>query len=135
MLLDFTVGTSAGEAAISIDADSAGAEARVQRTLVDVLTVFAVKLGLAGRAFLAVDGPIALLARAAPRYADGAATLGLEHHPAEVVFTLKLFLSIEQCWAGALVWWLWEETRSPKAVSSNPGTLYTRWTFFHIYLL
>ena len=55
MLLDFTVGTSAGEAAISVDADSAGAEARVQRTLVDVLTVFAVKLGLAGRAFLAVD--------------------------------------------------------------------------------
>ena len=38
-------------------------------------------------------------------------------------------------WAGALVSWLWEETRVLKDVISNPGAIY--WmviTLFHIYL-
>ena len=34
--------------------------------------------------------------------------------------------------AGALFQRLWEETRVPKVVGSNPST---EWTFFHIYLL
>ena len=33
--------------------------------------------------------------------------------------------------AGALVYWLWEETRVPKVVSSNPGTI-SQMDFFHI---
>ena len=32
-------------------------------------------------------------------------------------------ITIDSCWAGALVWWLWEETHVPKVVSSNPGTV------------
>ena len=36
--------------------------------------------------------------------------------------------------AGALVWWLWEETHAPKIIGSNPHTVY--WMdIFHIYLL
>ena len=36
--------------------------------------------------------------------------------------------------AGALVYWLWEDTHVPKVVGSNPGTVY--WMdIFHIYLL
>ena len=34
-----------------------------------------------------------------------------------------------QFWAGALVWWLWEETHILKVVGSNPAP-YTGWTFF-----
>ena len=35
-------------------------------------------------------------------------------------------------WSGALVYWLWEETRNPRVVGSIPA-LYTGWTFFHIF--
>ena len=37
--------------------------------------------------------------------------------------------------AGALVYWLWEETRVPKVVSSNPGTISQMDIFSHRYLL
>ena len=36
--------------------------------------------------------------------------------------------------AGALVWWLREETHVQEDVSSNP-VLHTRWIYFLIYLL
>ena len=36
---------------------------------------------------------------------------------------------------GALVEWLWEETRVPKDVSSNPCTVYWMGIFSHTYLL
>ena len=39
-------------------------------------------------------------------------------------------------WAGALVYWLWDETHVPKNVGSNTGAIY--WmdiTFFHIEFL
>ena len=35
---------------------------------------------------------------------------------------------------GDLVQWLWEETRVPKVVSSNPSTVYSM-AIYHIYLL
>ena len=35
-------------------------------------------------------------------------------------------------WSGALVYWLWEETRNPRVAGSIPA-LYTGWTFFHIF--
>ena len=34
--------------------------------------------------------------------------------------------------AGALVSWLWKETRVPKVVGSNPGTVYWMDIFSHI---
>ena len=34
-----------------------------------------------------------------------------------------------QCWAGALVYWLWEETRVPKVAILNPSTVYWMDTF------
>ena len=65
----FTIRTSTGEAAFSVNADSAGAKSRIDRALVDILASLPVELGHAGGTLLAVDGPVALLARAAPCHA------------------------------------------------------------------
>ena len=64
-----TIRTSTGEAAFRVDADTAGAKGRIDGALVDVLTSLPVELGHAGRTLLAIDRPVALLARAAPCHA------------------------------------------------------------------
>jgi hypothetical protein len=72
-----TVWTSTCEAAFRVDADSAGAKSRIDGALVDVLTSLPVELGHAGWTLLAVNRPVALLARTAPCHAHGATTLSL----------------------------------------------------------
>ena len=47
---------------------------------------------------------------------------------------LTLLIKITTVREGALVWWLWEETRVLKFVGSNPSTIY--WMdIFNIYLV
>ena len=41
----------------------------------------------------------------------------------------------KQIRAGALVWWLWEETHVRKVVGLNPGTVYWMNIFTHIFVV
>ena len=41
----------------------------------------------------------------------------------------------QQIGVGALVQWLWEETRDLKVVGSNPGTVYSMDIFSHIFVV
>jgi len=85
----FTIWTSTGEAAFSVDTDSSRAKGRIDGALIDVLTRFTIELGHAGGTLLAIDRPVALLARAAPRHSHGATTFRLQHHALQVVLALK----------------------------------------------
>ena len=38
-------------------------------------------------------------------------------------------------WAGALVWWLWEETHVPKVMGFNLGTVYWMDIFSHLFVV
>ena len=51
------------------------------------------------------------------------------------VATFNLITKHAKIREGALVWWLWEETRVQKVVSSNPGTLYWIDIFSHLFVV
>ena len=42
--------------------------------------------------------------------------------------------NLARLWAGALVWWLWEETHVLKVVCSNPSTVYWMDIFSNIFV-
>ena len=49
----------------------------------------------------------------------------------KMIYLRNIFLP----WAGALVWWLWEETHIPKVVGSNPDTVYWMDIFSHLFVV